>query len=248
MSRATELQFALDLRSADGGAAPPYRVRVSARAKQLQIEVNPFNGVEVIVPRRHSAKRVASFVHRHRDWIARSWADVLAQYPGEVGARVPTTLELRALGERHEIAAEIGADSGWLRSAPGRIDLAAPDAAHACRLLQRFVAQRARLELAPRLAALSQLTGLRYARVQLRGQRTLWGSCSTRGTISLNWKLMFVPPELVRYLLLHELAHSRHFNHSRAFWSLCEVFEPRARELDAALDDAWAYVPKWVEA
>ncbi len=248
MSRATDLQLALDLRPADGGAAPPCRVRVSARAKQLQIEVNPFNGVEVIVPRRHSARRVASFVNRHRDWIARSWADVLAQYPGEVGARVPEAVELRALGENHMVVAEIGADTGWLRTRDGRMSLAAPDAAHACRLLQRFVAQRARQELPPRLAALSQLTGLGYARVQLRGQRTLWGSCSNRGTISLNWKLMFVPPALVNYLLLHELAHTRHFTHSRAFWSLCEVFEPRARELDAALDDAWSFVPKWVEA
>lgn len=248
MSRANDLQYALDLRPSDGGAAPPYRVRVSARAKQLQIEVNPFNGVEVIVPRRHSARRVASFVARHRDWIAQSWAEVLAQYPGEVGARVPASVELRALGERYEVIAEVGADAGWLRASGGRIALAAPDPAHACRLLQRFVAQRARLELPPRLAALSQLTGLRYARVQLRGQRTLWGSCSTLGTISLNWKLLFVPPELVRYLLLHELAHTRHFTHSRAFWSLCKVFEPRALELDAALDDGWAFVPKWVEA
>jgi predicted metal-dependent hydrolase len=248
MSRANEIQLRLDLRPADGGAAPPYRVRVSARAKQLQIEVNPFNGVEVIVPRRHSARRVASFVHRHRDWIAQSWADVIAQYPGEVGARVPEAIELRALGERHVVAAEVGVDAGWLRAADGRISLAAPDAAHACRLLQRFVAERARRELPPRLAALSQLTGLEYARVQLRGQRTLWGSCSNRGTISLNWKLLFVPPELVRYLMLHELAHTRHFTHSRAFWGLCAVFEPQARELDAALDDAWAYVPKWVEA
>jgi hypothetical protein len=173
---------------------------------------------------------------------------VLAQYPGEVGALVPAAIELRALGERHLVSAEIGVDAGWLRAADGRISLAAPDAAHACRLLQRFVAERARRELPPRLAALSQLIGLRYARVQLRGQRTLWGSCSNRGTISLNWKLMFVPPELVRYLMLHELVHTRHFTHSRAFWSLCQVFEPQARELDAALDDAWAHVPKWVEA
>lgn len=248
MSRATELQLALDLRPADGGAAPPYRVRVSPRAKRLQIEVNPFHGVEVIVPRRHSARRVASFVHEHRDWIAQSWAEVLARYPGEVGPRVPTSVELRALGEQHAVSAEVGVDHAWLRAVDGRIAVAAPDAAHACRLLQRFVAQRARQELPPRVAALSRLTGLGYARVQVRGQRTLWGSCSNRGTISLNWKLLFAPPEVVRYLLLHELAHTRHFTHSRAFWSLCEVFEPRARELDATLDGAWSFVPKWVEA
>lgn len=247
MSRliAEQAQLALAEVAPDLGA--PCRVRLSPRARHLQIAVSPLHGVEVIVPRRHSARRVASFVARHRDWIAQSWAELIAAYPGEVGAHVPATLELHALGERWEVAVELGTDHAALRSAPGRLAVCAPDAEAACRTLRAWVTRRAHAWLPGQLAALAARSGFEYARVQVRGQRTLWGSYSTRGTISLNWKLLFVPPELVRYLMLHELSHTRHFQHSRAFWSLLAVFEPRARELDARLDDAWTFVPKWVE-
>ena len=59
-------------------------------------------------------------------------------------------------------------------------------------------------------------------RVVIRCQRTRWGSCSTRGTVSLNCSLVFLRPEVVRYLFMHELAHTRHMNHSPGFWRLVE--------------------------
>jgi len=247
MSRPIAEQAELELAQVAPGLAAPCRVRRSPRARHLQIAVSPLHGVEVIVPRRHSARRVASFVARHRDWIAQAWAELLAEYPGEVGARVPAAIELRALGERWEVDATLGAEHAALDAVAGRIRLCAPDPESACRTLCGWIARRAQVALPGKLARLAARTGFSYARVQVRGQRTLWGSCSNRGTISLNWKLLFVPPELVRYLMLHELTHTRHFRHSRAFWSLVAVFAPRARELDARLDDAWTFVPKWVE-
>jgi predicted metal-dependent hydrolase len=93
---------------------------------------------------------------------------------------------------------------------------------------------------------LSRQTGLDYARLQLRRQRTRWGSCSSTGTISLNVCLMFQRPEVVRYLLLHELCHRRHMNHSRRFWRLVESFEQDWRALDAELVQGWRNVPAWV--
>jgi hypothetical protein len=247
MSRRSELdgaQLPLDL----GPAAPPCRVRVSRRARRLLIEVTPSRGVEVIVPPRQSRRRVASFVARNQGWIAEVWAEVIKLFPGEVGARVPERLELPAFGEHWAVRAELGHEHVSVRGRDGVLLLQAPDPTLACRALQRWTAQRARVEFLPRLADLANATGLRYRRVQVRGQRTLWGSCSTRGTISLNWKLAFLEPDLVRYLMLHELTHLRHFNHSRAFWNLVGVFEPRARTLDDQLDEAWTRVPKWVEA
>jgi hypothetical protein len=113
------------------------------------------------------------------------------------------------------------------------------------RLLQRFTMRMAHEILAPWLADLSASTGLAYRRLQVRRQRTRWGSCSRNGTISLNACLLFQPPEVVDYLLLHELAHTRHMNHSRRFWALVARHEPRWRELDAALMLGWREVPAW---
>jgi predicted metal-dependent hydrolase len=108
--------------------------------------------------------------------------------------------------------------------------------------------REAHAALGPWLGGLSAATGLQYERMQIRRQRTRWGSCSPSGTISLNACLMFQPPPVVNYLLIHELAHTRHMNHSRRFWRLVERFEPGWRELDAALSRGWRAVPAWALA
>ncbi len=84
------------------------------------------------------------------------------------------------------------------------------------------------------------------ARVSIRCQRTRWGSCSTRGTVSLNCSLVFLRPEVVRYLFVHELAHTKHMNHSANFWRLVERLEPDYRRLDRELLAGWRTVPGWV--
>ena len=83
-------------------------------------------------------------------------------------------------------------------------------------------------------------------RVAIRCQRTRWGSCSTRGTVSLNCSLLFLREDVVRYLFVHELAHTRHMNHSPDFWRCVETLEPDYRRLDAELLAGWRTVPEWV--
>ena len=100
------------------------------------------------------------------------------------------------------------------------------------------VPERARAAFAPRLAALAAGLGCAYGRLQIRAQRTRWGSCSARGTISLNLCLLFQRPAVLQYLMLHELAHLRHMNHGHC--------EPRWREFDRELTRGWSQVPGWL--
>jgi predicted metal-dependent hydrolase len=72
--------------------------------------------------------------------------------------------------------------------------------------------------------------GVTYARIRIGGQRTLWGSCSPRGTLSFNWRLVLAPLEVLDYVVVHELCHLRVPNHSRRFWELVERHRPRWRE------------------
>jgi predicted metal-dependent hydrolase len=88
--------------------------------------------------------------------------------------------------------------------------------------------------------------GLGFSRIQIRRQRTRWGSCSATGTISLNVCLMFLEPAVVRYLFVHELCHTRHMNHSSRFWALVEHYEPDYRRLDRELLRGWQAVPAWM--
>jgi predicted metal-dependent hydrolase len=77
--------------------------------------------------------------------------------------------------------------------------------------------------------------GVAYRRIRIGGQRTLWGSCSARGTLSFNWRLVLAPPDVVDYVVVHELCHLLVPNHSQAFWSLVERHRPGWREQRAWL-------------
>ncbi len=114
------------------------------------------------------------------------------------------------------------------------------------RSLREWFMKLARQELPLELARTARSGGFEFARVQIRRQRTRWGSCSSTGAISLNACVLFLDAAVLRYLLIHELAHTRHMNHSRRFWALVEAHEPDYRRLDRELVRGWRCVPGWV--
>jgi predicted metal-dependent hydrolase len=79
--------------------------------------------------------------------------------------------------------------------------------------------------------------GVEYRRIRIGGQRTLWGSCSSRGTLSFNWRLVLAPLEVLDYVVVHELCHLRVPNHSRRFWALVERHRPHWRQQRGWLRD-----------
>ena len=97
------------------------------------------------------------------------------------------------------------------------------------------------------LPALAEPAGLRYADLAIKNQRTRWGSCSATGRISLNRKLLFLPRDLVRYVIWHELCHLLEPNHSQRFWMHLRHFEPAADSLHGRMRDAWKVVPTWAQ-
>ena len=95
-------------------------------------------------------------------------------------------------------------------------------------------------------AAIFACEGVAPGALQIRCQRTRWGSCSRHGTISLNACLLFQAPQVLRYLMVHELSHLRHMNHSARFWDEVARHEPDWRALDRELLQGWRLVPAWM--
>ncbi|MEA2715411.1 MAG: hypothetical protein QOG91_439 [Candidatus Parcubacteria bacterium] len=85
--------------------------------------------------------------------------------------------------------------------------------------------------VAARLIKLNQLYGFSYGRVTIRNQKSRWGSCSSKGNLNFNYRLLFLPPALQDYIIAHELCHIQEFNHSSAFWELLAMSIPDCKSL-----------------
>ena len=120
------------------------------------------------------------------------------------------------------------------------------DISNCYQTLTKWLVKKAHLHLIPWLESLSNLTKLEFNRVIIRGQSTLWGSCNAKKTISLNYKLLFLPKSLVEHVLLHELCHTQFLDHSSNFWQLFKSFEPNCMENKKVLRTAECHFPAWV--
>jgi predicted metal-dependent hydrolase len=223
-----------------------WSVRQSARARRLSVRVFRNGGVEIVVPPRTPARRVSEFVSEHREWIERQRRRTA---PANDWPLPPQLLSLTAIGEQWRCQTLPGTGPVRLRETEpnelqitGRLD----DRERLRRQLVNWLMQRARLHFDAPLRALAAQMGVQPGRLQVRCQRSRWGSCSRRATISLNSCLLFQRPAVLRYLMIHELSHLRHMNHSERFWAEVARHQPDWKALDRELLHSWRLVPSWV--
>lgn len=88
-----------------------------------------------------------------------------------------------------------------------------------------------------RVSVFAPRMGVTYNRVTVRNQKGRWGSCSSKGNLNFNYRLYYLPQELMDYVVVHELAHRVYMNHSREFWSLVGAYMPNYRECQKLLGD-----------
>jgi len=217
-------------RIALGNRVVAYAVRQSARARRLGLWVDPATGVVVTLPRGFSARRIEPFLARHERWILRQ-LERLERVASQIPPRWPYGTTLPYRGDEHAVLIRPAARSMVSRESERTlvVSMRAPGIEGARRLLRRWYHGEATRWLAQRVAELSARLGLSATRMSVRNPRWRWGSCSPTGSLSFNYRLVMAPPDVLDYVVVHELAHLTFSNHSKQFWALVAAHHPDPR-------------------
>ena len=203
----------------------PYHLRRSARARRLRMTVGPA-GVEVVAPLRMRAADIVAFVEHNRAWIDAKLdavQRVLSAHPGSPRLSDGGTILLR--GRPAELRVRAGPRPQVRESSAIEVTvptaLATTDRETAVeRLLRRWLAWSAQSDALAYVQRHGPRHDLLPAAVRIKQHKRLWGSCTAKGVVNLNWRLILAPPAVFEYVVVHELCHLREANHQAAFWRL----------------------------
>jgi len=199
------------------------------RARRYILRLRPDGTARVTIPRGGALAEAKQFAERNGTWLEKQLLRQALRPQGSETWRTGTEILFR--GERARLETGANGESGLVRFASETVS--SVDANGDLRpAIERHLRQLAARELPPRVLELAALHNLPVRRVTVRNQRSRWGSCSRRGTISLNWRLVQAPAFVRDYLVLHELAHLKEMNHSRRFWAEVASFCPDFREAE----------------
>jgi predicted metal-dependent hydrolase len=177
-----------------------FPIRISRRVRRPKIVVDALRNVEIVVPPRTAKAAIESLIFEHRAWLERELA------------KPPRPL---ALGLQRE-------DVVWI----GGLALALPNV----RSVAAWYREEARTEVERVLRHESARLGIAYRSVSIRDQRSRWGSCSSRGVLSFNWRLICAPQAVLNYVIVHELCHVVRHDHSPVFWQMVALARPSYAE------------------
>ena len=214
-----------------------YRVRRSQRARRSAVHIHPRRGLEVVLPDGAPESEAPALLREKRTWLTRHATEILraGREPRALhGAALPYRgrwLRLQ-LGLAAKPSVRLGPDPEELRAAlPDPSD---EDAIR--RSLTEWYGARARERLLDAVRRLHDPADGRVRRISVRDQDSCWGSCSSAGSLSFNWRLVMAPPQVLDAVVAHELVHLSQLDHSAEFWRRLDARFPRHRACRRWLD------------
>lgn len=206
------------------------KVRRYQTSRSLKLRVSEDGTVTVTAPPHVSERQINKFVEQNRHWLAEKLSVVRQKQQHLTAER--DTLPLRGRDYQFRLAISDHRPKVVLGESTVTVHARAEDDKIVRRTLEKWYKMQAKKYFEPRVPLLADLVNYDIRRVTIRSQRTRWGSCSSRQTISLNWRLVLCPDWVSDYVIYHELAHLKHMNHSRAFWQLVGDYFPKYREAE----------------
>lgn len=203
-----------------------YQHRTHPRAKRLILRVQADGSVMVTTPKDTAKKTIDKFVTKNQDWIAKQRTK-LQQLPKPV---TDTTVRLFGQTYQKKLLYAAGEPAGiQLKQNILILNTTAKQTewgSDADQLLCQFLKETAENYITSKTATLSKQMELDYNNITLREQKTRWGSCSSKGNLNFNWRLVHYDKDIINYVIIHELAHLKHLNHSTEFWGLVAKHDP----------------------
>ncbi|WP_049943540.1 SprT family zinc-dependent metalloprotease [Halolamina sp.] len=205
------------------GTSVDYVVRRSNRATRPRIDVR-LAGVRVVLPSGSPMDHEA-LLERNADWTLRKLdarASTLERVPErrfEPGSTLPYLGTERTIRIEQRSKSAVCAES--FRLASWEVERTSVK-----NVLESLFRRKARTFVEEQIDSYGDCMGVNPSGIRIANQRTKWGSCSSNGTVSFNWRLMLAPPEIPEYVVVHELAHLRELNHSDRFWEIVAEHDP----------------------
>ena len=200
---------------------------IHSNRRTLGLEVTRDGLVKARLPMRLPAREAILFIEEHRDWILRKHAEV--QRRREENDR-----------RRRQQGAQPWQDIGSGNTGTENVRAENAEAQATVPLLADLTsAQKAQIKqkFQEKTRKFAAQMGVTYGRITIRAQRTRWGSCSSKGNLNFNYLLYYLPEELMDYVVIHELAHRKHMNHSSYFWREVERYCSDYRQRRARLQN-----------
>jgi predicted metal-dependent hydrolase len=217
-----------------GGLQIPVAVIRNHRVRRYLLRLRPDGSARLTIPRRGSVIEGHRFAERNKKWLGRQLEKLLANpiKPKQWG--IGTEILFR--GQLVKLEAEMNGETSAVRVGDEKVPV--PNVTGDLRSrVMKHLWKLAAAELAPKVYEFAAAHQLKVQRVTIRNQRSRWGSCSRRATISLNWKLIQAPPFVRDYIILHELMHLRQMNHSARFWREVEGVCPEYKTAEKWLKE-----------
>ena len=228
---------------------PDYRIRISKRARRILIKVLPNGMVEVVLPQGVSEDRARQLLHDRRDWLTDALQKVShqAELNPQTHSLRPDIITLLAVEQQWSVDYQQAQQNVKVDVKRQQLILPANESQKkTAERLRQWLQRYAKTVLPEWLEQVRDETGHRLNKISVRGQKTRWGSYSSAGNVNLNRNLLFVPADTVRYLFIHELSHSVHMNHSRAFWAEVKKHQCDYQQHEKILNEAARSLPAWV--
>lgn len=204
-----------------------YTHKTHPRSRSIKIKVEANGEVVVVTPKRFSQRAVDRFVSEQQSWIE---AQIQKIQQKKQFTETDTTICIfgnkyqKKFVQDENITAGISIhNSSFIINTPPHRHL---DKKQQQDKIDRFLRNTAEKYIVPRTHQLGEKMSTTFGKITLRQQKTRWGSCSSKGNLNFNWRLVHAPTHIIDYVIIHELAHRTHLDHSTAFWNLVEKYDP----------------------